>query len=156
MERSRFSLLILAALLAAPAMAGTVYKSVDEQGNVTYSGEPPAAGDAERVQELRVGDGPTEEEQAEALLRMRELELETERLQRERQLSGEAKSAAMAAAQEELEEARAELEKAREKNFEDWQYIAGGGRHLRPSYFERVERAEHRVEAAEKALRELR
>jgi hypothetical protein len=154
-ERALVSLLALAAL-AAPAAAETVYKSVDEQGNVTYSGEPPPAGEAERVQELRVGDGPTEEEQAEALRRMQEMEATAERLEQQRQMEETAESAATTAARQELEEARAALAEAREQRFEDWQYIAGGGRTLRPSYFQRVEQAEQRLQAAEQALRELR
>lgn len=157
MERVVVSLITLAVLAAASAApAETVYKSVDEQGNVTYSSEPPPAGQAEQVQELRVGDGPTPEEQAEALRRMEEMEAATERLEQQRQLEETAEETAVTAARQELEEARAALAEAQEKRFEDWQYIAGGGRTLRPSYFQRVEQAEQRLQAAEQALRELR
>lgn len=156
MARPRFSLMILAALSAAPAVADTVYKSVDDQGNVTYSAEPPKASEAKRVEEIRVGDGPSEEEQAEALQRMREMELTVERLEQERMLEAQAQDAAVAAARAELEEAQAALEQAREMSPDDWQRIVTGGRTPKPSYFERVDRAEQRVQAAEQALREVR
>lgn len=147
---------LLPAALALPAAAQTVYKSVDEQGNVTYSGEPPPTDEAARVKEIELPAGPSEQDQAEAIQRMREMEARAGRLDQQREIRQEASQGDLAAVRQELTEARAALAEAREMRFEDWQYIAGGGRVLKPSYHERVAAAEQRVRTAEQALQRLR
>jgi hypothetical protein len=56
------------ALLAGTATAEQIYKSVDADGNVTFSNEPPA--DAVDVDEVKVRPGPSAAEQQAARERM--------------------------------------------------------------------------------------
>jgi Domain of unknown function (DUF4124) len=50
-------------VLSSPAMAETVYKSVDAEGNVTFSSTPPAGVEAEQI-ELQPGPTPAEQQQS--------------------------------------------------------------------------------------------
>jgi hypothetical protein len=79
---------------------------------------------------------------------------ETER-RREARAAAQAPDEERAAAEQELQQALQDLEEARIQRDDDWQQIAGGGRFLAPRYFERVEQAEQRVEAARRALQAL-
>jgi hypothetical protein len=58
--------------LATTTWAGTVYKSVDEQGNVIYSEEPPAGSEA--AETLDMPPKPSEEEVEEARERDKKLQ----------------------------------------------------------------------------------
>lgn len=58
--------------LAATTWAGTVYKSVDEKGNVIYSEQPPAG--SETTETLDMPPEPSEEEVEEARERDKELQ----------------------------------------------------------------------------------
>jgi hypothetical protein len=53
--------IIVPALLAGTAAAEQIYRSVDAEGNVTFSSEPPAG--AVEVDEVKVQPGPTAAEQ---------------------------------------------------------------------------------------------
>jgi len=64
--------MLLLVMLAGTAAADKIYRSVDAQGNVTFSSTPPA--DASAVDEVRVQPGPSEEEQREARERLRRQE----------------------------------------------------------------------------------
>jgi hypothetical protein len=55
-------------MLTATYMAEQIYRSVDAEGNVTFSNEPPA--DAVDVDEVKVRPGPTAAEQKQARERM--------------------------------------------------------------------------------------
>jgi hypothetical protein len=50
-------------LLCLPAMAETIYKSVDAEGNVTFSSTPPAGGETQQI-ELQPGPTPAEQQQS--------------------------------------------------------------------------------------------
>ncbi len=64
---------LLMLLLPAPIGYGaTVYKSVDEQGRVTFSDQPPAAGEAAETLTYDPGDPVSAEEAQQRLDRMRE------------------------------------------------------------------------------------
>jgi glutaredoxin len=55
MARNTLIALVLAALVAAPAEAGKMYRWVDEYGNVSYQDRPPPEGQG-RVEEKNLGD----------------------------------------------------------------------------------------------------
>ena len=60
--RPRSTAILFAVLwcAAAPDLgAEAVYKSVDSEGNVTYSGTPPPAGTAREVEELAIDPDPS-------------------------------------------------------------------------------------------------
>ncbi|MGD2056391.1 MAG: DUF4124 domain-containing protein, partial [Gammaproteobacteria bacterium] len=46
-----------------PAMAETVYKSIDAEGNVTFSSTPPAGAEAQQI-ELQSGPTPAQQQQS--------------------------------------------------------------------------------------------
>ena len=62
----------------ATVAAETLYKSVNEQGEVTFSDEPPE--NAARVQKIEVQPAPTEQQQREALERETLIRQEADRL----------------------------------------------------------------------------
>ncbi len=148
--------MLLPLLVLPTAGAQTVYKSIDDQGEVTYSSTPPPPGDAQVVERVPIAPPPPESEVQAAEQRMRELEIESARSDRERAESKAQQSQSVAAAEAELAKARAELEDAKIQGDDDWQYLAAGGRVLKQSYLDRVEQAEKRVQAAEDALRKAR
>lgn len=148
--------LLSALLAAAPAAAQqTVFRSVDAQGNVTFSATPPPSGAVQDVEEVEIRPGPTPEAQEAADQRLRTLIDETERRRQER-AEAQTPNPERLAAEQALQQALQDLEEARVQRDEDWQQISGGGRFLAPRYFERVEQAEQRVEAARRALQGLR
>ena len=67
-----YRLLYIMLFLVFPLQADEVYKSVDEEGNVTYSAEPPA--DAERIETLDTGSEPSSAEVEAAQEREKKLE----------------------------------------------------------------------------------
>lgn len=56
MARNTLIVLLLAGLLTTPALAGKLYKWVDERGNTSYQDRPPPEGRG-RVEEKNVRDG---------------------------------------------------------------------------------------------------
>jgi hypothetical protein len=64
--------MLVLVLLAGTAMAGQIYRSVDADGNVTFSSEPP--GNATTVEEVKVRPGPSAEAQREARERLQRQE----------------------------------------------------------------------------------
>ena len=68
----RHACLLLLTLLAGTAAAEQIYRSVDAEGNVTFSSTPPA--DAAAVEAVSVPPGPSAEQQQEARERMQRQE----------------------------------------------------------------------------------
>jgi hypothetical protein len=101
-QHAKLVLLPVAALLLPIGTCGadTFYKSVDEEGRVTYSSQPPP--DATEVESLQVEPGPSEEETEEAREQAKKLQQEVdamydelvERRRREAQALKEALEAA--------------------------------------------------------------
>lgn len=56
MARNTLIAFLLASFVATPALAGKLYKWVDERGNISYQDRPPPAGQG-RVEEKNVRDG---------------------------------------------------------------------------------------------------
>jgi Domain of unknown function (DUF4124) len=96
--------LLAAGLLIAsgPAAADTIYKHVDEQGNVTYSSSPPKGGG--KVRKLDVPDKPSPAEVAAARRQLEEdkRQLEAYDAERRRQEAERAKLEQERAAQERM------------------------------------------------------
>lgn len=134
--------------------ADTLYRSVDEHGNVTYSQRPPA--EAEEVEPIQVQPGPDRERRQEAKSRAQALQRAAQRAEDARREQAADRHDEILAAEEALRRARERLEKARIQREDDWQGLAGGGRRLKPSYHQRVQAAEAQVEAAEKRLHDAR
>jgi hypothetical protein len=68
-------------LLCIPAMAETIYKSVDAQGNVTFSNTPPPAG--VQAQQIELQPGPTPAQRQQSLEAEQNLEEQSNELYQE-------------------------------------------------------------------------
>ena len=147
--------LLAFAFLAQAAYAQEIYRSVDEQGNVTFSDTPPSgAGVVERVvlpppAASPQGQGPAGERNQQLLDAAAEADRQRTEKRREKQ-------ARVESAEKRLQQAEADLADAKEIKDSDRQNLAGGKRRIHPDYFERLKQAEQEVEAARKALRQVR
>jgi hypothetical protein len=146
----------LSILAISSAGAQTVYKSIDAQGNVTYSSTPPPEGSGKAIREVPIAPPPPESQRQEAEERVRQLQIESARIDRQREGDKKQRADSVAAAEKELQEAQMQLEEAKIRRDEDWQYLATGGRVLKQSYLDRVDRAEKQVRQAEQRLQTAR
>jgi type IV secretory pathway VirB10-like protein len=157
MIRTRTLVPVFLSLLSLSSVdARTVYKSVDAQGNVTYSSTPPPPDSREKVEKVPIAPPPPGTERKEAVERLRSIEVESARSDRKRQELEKKRAESVSAAETELQKARDALEDAKIQGDDDWQYLARGGRVLKQSYLDRVDQAEQRVRDAEEALRKAR
>jgi len=140
--------------LTVPVTAEPVYKSVDESGNVTYSSSPQSG--AAQTQSVPVPPPPSKDQRREAQAVERRLQGTSKSVTRGLEKRKLKSSNRVREAEEKLNSARSELEKAQVKKDEDWQNLAQGGRHLKESYFQRVSAAEAAVQAAEQELAKAR
>ena len=134
------------------ALAYNIYKSVDAQGNVTYSSSPPA--DANMVERVKIAPAPSQESIETAKERERQIAAAGDEMSQERQTQKEAQAQGVDATRREVNTAQAALADAKEMRDSDWQGTIQGHRHLKPEYFERVQAAESRLEEAQKAYKE--
>lgn len=141
--------------LSQASSAETIYRSIDANGNVTYSSSPPPGSSAERIEQVPIAPGPSPAQQRNAEQRALEIEREA-RSQAAPAPQAREPAAAVAEAEQNLARARASLEQAKVKRDDDWQWLASGGRVLSERYFNRVSAAEAEVQAAEDALRQAR
>jgi Domain of unknown function (DUF4124) len=68
-------------LLCAAAMAETIYKSVDAEGNISFSNTPPPAG--VEAQQIELQPGPTPAEQQQSTEQMQNLEEQSNAMYKE-------------------------------------------------------------------------
>lgn len=150
----RVSLLAAVAVLAVcQVCAETAYRSVDEQGNVTFSDRP--VDGALQQEQIRIETtAPTAEQQRQTRQREAALEKaagETGGASRAAQRASERKAARRA-----VEDAEKHLEEAARVREGDRIGTAGGGSRLKPGYHERVRAAENTLEQARKDAERLR
>jgi hypothetical protein len=129
--------------------AETAYRSVDEQGNVTFSDRPVSSATQEERVSIDV-PAPSPEQQQEAL--QREEALQKAASQPVTPVTPAKASHNKAAARQAVEDAEARLGKAIMVREGDRIGTAGGGSRLKPEYHERVRAAEAELEAAKKQL----
>jgi hypothetical protein len=145
-------LLVLAA--AAAAQTAQIYKSVDKEGNVTYSEEPPPGVEA---QPITVDTHPTPQRRQEAEdVRSRMLQEGQEvdrRLAQERQRR-ETLQIELERAQQALADARRELDTGLEPLPGERIGTVSGKSRLREEYFARIEKLKDAVKAAERQVQD--
>ncbi|MGH8610625.1 MAG: DUF4124 domain-containing protein [Gammaproteobacteria bacterium] len=145
---SGISVLLLAC--CSVACSEPIYRSVDSEGRVTFSSKPPVG--ARQVEEMQIQPGPTATQiEATKARAMRTIEQA-----QKRESPTEERRQAKTAASEKLRDTQTALEKAKVIQPQDWQSLAGGGRHLKQSYFDRVKAYEATVEKATKELDAVR
>lgn len=154
MRKQNLLAVVFGLLLCAAASAQTVYKSVDEHGNVTYSKEPPR--DAQAVEPLKIPPGPSETERSSAERRASEMQQAADRVEQQRSAGEDARKAQIDAAEKRVELARQRLEKAKEVGPGDRTGNVGGGSRLNETYWERVRKAEEDLAEAQSALEKAR
>ncbi|GEM_PF-1878128 len=144
---------LIGSLPAVPA-AERVYKSVDENGHVTFSSQPvPGAARVEPVQIApppppeRVRDAASVQDEVERAADQTRIDLD-ERLRNWQQR--------LKRAEDEVDRARAALEAAKKQTDADWRHNQSGARYLKQSYYDRVSRAEVELRRAEAALAKVR
>jgi len=145
-------LLVLAA--AADVQTAQVYKSVDKEGNVTYSEEPPPGVEAQPV---AIETHPTQERRQEAedvRLRMLQEGQEVDRQLAQQRQRREALHIELERAEQALVEARRRLDDGMEPLPGERVGTVSGKSRLREEYFARVERLKDAVKAAERQVQE--
>jgi hypothetical protein len=139
-------LLVILATAAFQTAAETAYRSVDEQGNVTFS-DTPVSGAAQEEKVSIEAPAPSMEHQQETMQREAEL-------QKAAGQAGASRAASQAdrqkAASQNVREAEKRLEDASQVREGDRQGTARGGSRLSPEYQERVRKAEEEVDRARK------
>lgn len=158
--RAPFLPLVLgaAALLAATAASGEIYRSVLPDGRVIYSDSPPA--DAAQTETVDLPPPPTPEERAEAAAVESAIEQagQTGR-DPDRSAAIGAADAEVRAAERDLAAARKRLEEGKIEREGDRIGIVGrrgGSARLSDAYWQRVGNLELEVQAAEERLRAAR
>jgi hypothetical protein len=149
-------LLMTLILSALPALllAGDVYRSVDADGNVSYTDTPPETDT--KVEKVEIQPGPTEAsrrdtEQRNTAIRQAVEEARAKRLEKEA-----ARDERVSKAHKELQDAENDLKRSKAFGEDDRQYLSGGRSRIKPEYFERLKEAEDKVEAARKKYKETR
>jgi len=144
--KHRILLLMLFATAAFQAAAESAYRSVDEQGNVTFS-DTPVSGAAQE-EKVKI-DAPAPSAASQQETRQREAELQDAASQ-----AGASSSAGQAgkkkAASQNVRDAEKRLEDASQVREGDRIGTARGGSRLTPEYQERVREAEAEVDKARK------
>lgn len=143
-----------ALLLVQSAFAQEIYRSVDAQGNVTYSDQPPA-GD-QKSEQIELPPPPSAEQIQQSETRNKAIDRAADKAERQRRHQEHNRNEKIAQARKALQEAEARLAQAKVIQDQDRQNLAGGKRRIRPEYFDRIEAAKAEVEKARKHLRQVR
>ncbi|MCM8856859.1 MAG: DUF4124 domain-containing protein [Candidatus Thiodiazotropha sp.] len=147
---------LLAIFMVLPMwiQAGDVYRSVDAEGNVTYTDTP--QGDDASAERIEVHPGPSAESILETEERNAAIRQAMEEAQEKRMEKKASREERMAKARKELDEAEEMLSKTKEFSDDDRQTFVSGKSRIRPEYYERVKKTEAVVEAARKRFKALR
>lgn len=138
--------------------AEKVYKSVDAEGRVSFSDQP--ATDAVATEKVKIAPGPSAQDVQAAKQRHRAIEAMANQPANPAEQEADGRKAELKAARKQLQAAEERLEDAKQPRAGDRRGVvspSGATRtRLTPEYLERVKTAEDDVEAARRALEELR
>jgi hypothetical protein len=152
----KHTVLVLTIALAATAgQAQTIYKSIDPQGNVLYSSEPPQ-GTAESEQ-IKLAPDPSPEAQAEAKRReakLLEAAQQSDQSAKQQATGGADHRASIDQAKKDVESAEQALAQAHEKHLDDYRGSEDRPTDLKQSYYERVREKQEQLRAAQQRLKE--
>ena len=140
---------MMIAIAAFQVSAETAYRSVDEQGNVTFSDKKPVSGSTQVEQVSIDAPVPSAEDQQEAI--QREAELKKAASQTGTSTAPD-KTGQKKAARQAVKSAEKGLIEATQVREGDRIGTAGGGSRLRPEYHERVREAEAELDRAKKEM----
>ena len=141
-----FALLLTMLSLHAAAEA---FRSVDKDGNVTFS-DAPVPGSVES-ETINIDAAPPPQERMTESQREAQATIDkANRIQPQQDTAGQARDIQNTSAGQDLESARRQLEQSKVVGEGDRQGKAGGGTRLTPEYHERVQHAEQAVKDAER------
>ncbi|MGD2137511.1 MAG: DUF4124 domain-containing protein [Gammaproteobacteria bacterium] len=150
----RIPITFFLAVLSTVAAAETVYRSVDAQGNVTFTDSPPAA--SGRVEEITIDVQQPPPDRVRQSQREAQKDINrARRLQKQRDAAEAEHEQEVREAEKALEQARKTLEEAKVVGPGDRRGKADGGTRLTLEYLNRVKAAEKGVEEARKRLNAL-
>ena len=145
----------LLALYISPVSA-EVIRSVDKDGNVTFSDAPvPGSVESNRVV-IDTPPAPTPQEVSDSERQAQEMIRRANQNQVERDEQTDDRATRIKAAQMDLDSATAHLREVQVVRAEDRQSLANGRSRLRPEYLQRVQDAEQQVMDAQKKLNEAK
>jgi len=147
------SRIILALMLAASSLSSVseVLRSVDKNGNVTFSDQP-VPGSVEATPVVIDAPPPSRQEVSESEQEAQETIRKANQIGQETEAGSFDRAAAIKAAQMNLDSATAHLREAQVVGEGDRQALAGGGSRLTPAYLQRVQDAEQQVMDAQQKL----
>ena len=152
MKYLRFALLLMS---SAAVAATTLYKSVDEQGNISYSDAPP--GDAREVEEIDIKQGDMNVLPSEDVQQQIDQQKQSDKQAADRQRADNKDwQQRYEQAEAELSAAQQTLESAREINEGDTVGSAFGGARPNADWIERLERAEAYVVDKQQQLDQIK
>ncbi|MCU7811134.1 MAG: DUF4124 domain-containing protein [Candidatus Thiodiazotropha sp. (ex Notomyrtea botanica)] len=140
--------------LSIPVAVAEIYRSLDAEGNVTYTDVPPEGEQA--AEKVTLPPEPSPEAIRETELRNMEIRRAADGASRKRLEEKRKQSAKVEQARKMLAEAEEKLAETKVIRDEDRQNMAGGKRRVHPDYFARVNAAKLEVDKARKALRKAR
>jgi hypothetical protein len=152
------SKLIVGAIVAVTCSAtnAEVLRSVDKDGNVTFSDAPvPGSVESSRVV-IDTPPAPTPQEVSESERQAQEMIQRANQNQVERDVQADDRASRIRAAQLDLDSATAHLREVQVVRAEDRQSLANGRSRLRPEYLQRVQDAEQQVMDAQRKLNEAK
>lgn len=145
--------IILALMLASSSLpcVSEVIRSVDKDGNVTFSDQP-VPGSVESTPVIIDAPPPSRQEVNESEQQAQEMIRRANQLGQETDSIDASRTANIKAAQMNLDSATAHLRDVQVVREGDRQGLAGGGTKLRPEYLQRVQDAEQQVMDAQQQL----
>ncbi|MCG6900642.1 MAG: DUF4124 domain-containing protein [Gammaproteobacteria bacterium] len=145
--------IMIALMLAGTTLPGMseVIRSVDKDGNVTFSDQP-VPGSISATPVTIDAYKPSPREASESEQQAQETIQRADQLQRQVDAKEADKAARINAAQVNLDSATAHLQEVQVVREGDRQALAGGGTKLRPQYLQRVQEAEQQVIKAQEQL----
>ncbi|MCU7905832.1 MAG: DUF4124 domain-containing protein [Candidatus Thiodiazotropha sp. (ex Epidulcina cf. delphinae)] len=154
MDNRARALLAVLAVLPLLVQAGEVYRSVDAEGNVTYTDKP--SSDDSAAERIELPPGPSRESIRDSVERNSAIRKAMEEAREKRLEQQASREERMAKARKEWDEAKDKLKQTKEIGEDDRQTFVGGKSRIKPEYFERVQEAEAALEAARKQFKEIR
>ena len=147
------SRIILALMLAASSLSSVseVLRSVDKNGNVTFSDQP-VPGSVEETPVVIDAPPPSRQEVSESEQEAQETIKKANQIGQETESGSFDRAASIKAAEMTLDSATAHLREAQVVGEGDRQALAGGGSRLTPAYLQRVQDAEQQVMDAQQKL----
>jgi hypothetical protein len=151
---TRLILLLATALTGLDAAAETVYRTVDKDGNVIFSDEPPV--DRSNTEEITIDAPPPPADRARESERAAQRAIDqASRDRARRNAASEARTVEYREAEKAVDLAKKDLEEAKVVGPGDRRGKAGGGTRLTIDYLKRVEKAEKKLAEAQQKLDSL-